>query len=493
MCGIVGVIGSPNASYEVYRGLLTLQHRGQDASGILSYNQKNHQLWLERGAGYVASVFNREKIQKLKGELAIGHTRYSTVGVTREQDMQPMVLGHPHGLGMVHNGNLVNYSDLQEEIREIHFSWSLTNSDLEVLMSLFARNFGTQLVGLKNDHLSVLKLLKECVQDIFLQAKGGYSVLGTLTDLGLIGFRDPLGIRPLVLGRKKVSAKEKEELGKDIDYKYMLASESVALNYLDYELLRDVEPGELIYINSSGSLYTEQITTEKAKPCMFEWVYFSSPESVVNKNSVYQTRLKLGEALGEKLKQQFSDEDKPEMVVPIPETSRIAAISLSEKLGIPYREVLIKNRYIQRSFILNKQEERENAVRAKLGPVKAELKDKNVLLIDDSIVRGTTSKNIIKLARSAGARKVYFGVTCAPIRFPCYFGIDFPNSEELVAGNKDLETIAKALGADGVIYLETEDIKKSVGLPDLCLACLNGDYPVDIQGAEKSVSNRVKD
>ena len=310
----------------------------------------------------------------------------------------------------------------------------------------------------------------------------------------MFAFRDPHGIRPLILGEKKLIEEEKVLQPNNFEKSYCLASESNTLNYLGHEIVRDIKPGELIFIDIEGHIHSDILVEKKQKSCMFEYVYFANPESVIDDENVYASRIKMGEFLGHKINKLIATgKIDPDVVVPVPETSRVSAISLSEIIRVPYRELLIKNRYIQRSFILNSQKRRERAVQLKLSPVKTEIKDKRVLLVDDSIVRGTTSKRIIELVRKAGAKEVYFASACPPIIKPCFYGIDFPKSEELVAFNKTEKEIDQELGADKVIYLNLDDLKKSIKTPGLCMACVDGKYPVDITEANNFNNNRIEE
>jgi amidophosphoribosyltransferase len=478
MCGIIGIIGPEASSGEVYSGLLTLQHRGQDAAGILSYDFPTRQYSLHKDEGLVsealAPLLKSRGTDALKGEMSIGHTRYQTVGRTGHENIQPLVMNFPYGLGMVHNGNLVNYHSLAQNLQDKSYRYSFSSNDLEAILHLFGEQLARSKKEFKPD------MLQEAAQAVFRQAKGGYSVIGMIADEGMFAFRDPMGIRPLVLGKKEGA--------------YAVASESRALNFLDYEIVRDVRPGEILFVDKEGDLKCYQCVEPTPRPCMFEYIYFANPESTMEGKSVYQTRLRFGQLLGKKIiKLQEDGVLEPDVVVPIPETSRVAAISLAETLGRPYRELFIKNPYVQRSFILKSQRERKNAIELKLSPIKSEIKGKKVLLVDDSIVRGTTSQHLIALAKKAGAKEVYFASTCPEIRHPCYFGIDFPSEQELVANNRNYEQIAQKLGAKAVVYLNQEDVREAIGKSSLCMACLDGDYPVDVSEAKTFARQREEE
>ena len=426
MCGVVGIIGpsvfeeNPSwAAFDAYRGLLTLQHRGQDAAGILSYNRNFQKFHQEKDLGLIASVFNEQSLMKLKGNMAIGHTRYATAGGDGKEDLQPLVTGFPFGVGMVHNGNVVNYHSMTRELQNKHHLKMLTNNDLELFLHLWCQKL-SETNGEESFKFEPEKALKAC-EDIFDRLEGGYAVVGIMADEGLFGMRDPHGIRPLVLGRKKFA-----EGGK---FLYCLCSETISLNFLGYEFVRDIEPGEFIFIRENGEIFSSIAESTKNKekaPCMFEWIYFSGAESQFENVNVYNARLNLGKVLAKKARLLIQNGViSPDVVCPVPDTSRTASISLAENLGLPYRESLIKNRYIQRSFILNTQEKREKAVELKLSPVRSEIEGKKILLVDDSIVRGTTSKKIIDLLKRHGASDITLAITCPPLRYACYYGIDF--------------------------------------------------------------------
>lgn len=498
MCGVVGIIGPEEAAKEVFLGLFTLQHRGQDAAGILSYDEgEGPGFHLFKENGLVESVFNEEIVNRLPGRMSIGHTRYSTVGPSgSSHDIQPFVLNYPYGIGMAHNGNLVNYYELVEKLKRERRRMPLTNSDLEVLQNLFAEAL-LDATGAGNEQKIRFEHLEKAVNTVMKQASGGYSVVSMIAGQGMFAFRDPKGIRPLILGVRETMVKDASgSLVKKPAY--CVASEMILLSFLGYEVVGDLKAGELIFIDLDGKLERKVLPmAQSPTPCMFEWVYFAGAESVLEGRPVYNTRLALGKGLAQKVKEIIDEGGiSPDIVVPVPETSRIAAIALAEELKLPYREVLIKNRYIQRSFILNTPEKRTKAVDLKLNPVKSEIVGKNVLLVDDSIVRGTTSKRLVDLVRRAGAKEVYFVSTCSPIRHPCYYGIDFPNPEELIATGRDEGQISNALNADRVIYLDQPSLKKAIGLPDLCMACLDGKYPTDISAGlafrEKRKGQRVK-
>jgi amidophosphoribosyltransferase len=479
MCGIIGVFGNQNAAKEAYQGLLVMQHRGQDAAGILSYDFDKNSYHLHKDQGLVDQVFTKDNLNILEGQMAIGHTRYSTIGKSKYEDIQPIFINFPYGMGLVHNGNLINAYQLKQDLKTKSNRYIVTNNDVEVMANIIAQELAKHCMSSSDSQLDV-DCLAKAVKANFDEANGAYSVIGTLAGQGMFAFRDPQGIRPLVMGTKNES--------------FCFASESNALSFLDYKIERSLLPGELIYINKEGKFFSKQLIKKKQRSCMFEWVYFANPESLIDNTNVYESRIKMGEILGEKIQGYMQDNNIAlDAIVPVPDTSRVSAIRASEISQVRYRELLIKNRYVQRSFILNDQEARERAVKLKLSPIKHELKGKNVVLIDDSIVRGTTSKRLIELVRKAGANKVFFASACPPILWPCYYGIDFPTKQELVAHNRNTQQIAEHLGADGVIYLDVDELKQAINRDDLCLACVNGQYPTGVTQAAEFNRHRVSE
>jgi amidophosphoribosyltransferase len=491
MCGVVGLIGTAAAAKEAFLGLTTLQHRGQDAAGILSYDRDGfHRV---KNLGLVENVFTRDNMQSLTGNTAIGHVRYSTVGRGDVIDVQPFLLSYPFGLGMVHNGNIVNCGELSEELRGRLRRHLLTRSDTEAIMNLFADALARSPAGevgaaLTFDHIC------EAVDKVFVSASGSYSIVTLIADQGLLAFRDPYGLRPLVWGRRKARRAEELEGSLASGEAHMIASESAPLSFLGYEIERNLEPGEVLFIDMKGNVHTRVLDRRGHRHCMFEWVYFASPDSIMDQVPIYGARISLGRNLAKLVESRLSTPAlKPDIIVPIPETARIAAIALAEELKIPYRELLIKNRYIKRTFILDSQEKRQKAVNLKLSPVRSELYGKKVLLVDDSIVRGTTSKKIIELVRQAGASSVSIVSTCPPIKFPCFYGIDFPEASELVAASRSVEELERELSVDAVIYQDIAGLKESIKKDNPCMACLNGDYPCDVSAARSFSAARAKD
>lgn len=493
MCGVIGIIGpediggrrvSSAAAYDAYRGLLALQHRGQDAAGILTYDTVTRMFAMEKDLGLVANVFSQEKIEKLNGFMAIGHTRYATAGGDGKRDIQPMVEGIPFGLGMVHNGNTLNYYSLKNELSEEFRRQLLTGNDLEVLIHYFG-HFLMNGQAMPTAETFSFDNIRQAAARMFDTVIGGYAAVGLMAGQGLVAFRDPKGIRPLVLGCR---------VGDDGTKTWILASETVAMTYLGYQYLRDVEPGEVIFIDTKGNFQSAVVKKDPERAqCFFEWVYFSGAESSIDHHTVYATRLKLGERLGLKARAAMdAGQIAPDVVMPVPDTSRTAAISLADALKLPYREGLIKNRYVARSFILSNQDKRDHAVELKLSPIVSEIEGKSILLVDDSIVRGTTSKRIVSLLKKHGAKEVTLGITCPPIRHPCFYGIDFPDSTDLLAHDKTAEQLADYIGVEKVIFLDEEDIRAAVGIQKLCMACVNKQYPTAIAEGELYSKERKK-
>lgn len=462
MCGVVGLIGEDNAGEKLYPALFALQHRGQDAAGILSYDFDRSQFHLEKDLGLVEDVFTTERRQRLKGSMAIGHTRYSTIGTVDKEDLQPLFLSYPYGMGMIHNGNVTNYDEVVSYLRNKKLRWTFSRNDLEILMHMTAAGLAS-----RKESQNLPENLAASVKELLERVQGAYSAIGVLAEQGLFAFCDSQGIRPLLIGRRKNGDK----------YSYCFASEKQVFFGLGYEYWRDLRAGELVLVDRDLNLHSFMLSEKKARPCMFEWIYFAGSETEWHGRPVYEVRLNLGKILAEECLKKGLDVD---VVAPVPDTSRAAACRLAEVLEKPYREVLIKNRYVQRSFIVNQPELRKMMVNLKLSPVESEIRGKKILLVDDSIVRGTTSARIVRLLRDAGAEKVYLASTCPPIRHPCFYGIDFPEGESLVAHQRSEEEVAKILEVDGLVFLPLERLQEGLGLSNLCSACLDGDYPVPV-------------
>jgi amidophosphoribosyltransferase len=452
MCGIAAIVSHQYVNQELFDALTVLQHRGQDAAGIVTC--ENGRLHLRKETGLARDVFTNAHMLKLRGNMGIAHVRYPTAGCTSSAEAQPFYVNSPFGLTLAHNGNLTNTDELKkalfvEDQRHIN-----TDSDSEVLLNVFAH----ELQSLGKLHLSVDDVF-EAVRGVHRRCRGAYAVVVMITGFGILGFRDPHGIRPVVYGERKT------EKGSE----FMIASESVALDVLGFDLIRDIEPGEAIFIEQSGELHTRQCSnTVDHCPCIFEYVYFARPDSIIDDISVYKARLRMGEKLAQKIQRVWPDHDI-DVVIPIPDTSRTAALEMANRLGVKFREGFIKNRYIGRTFIMPGQKMREKSVRQKLNAIGLEFEGKNVLLVDDSIVRGTTSEQIIQMARDAGAKKVYFASAAPPVRYPNVYGIDMPAAHELIAHNLSEEEVGKAIGADRIIYQDLQDLIDAVrkGNPDI--------------------------
>ena len=442
MCGIVGVVGRSSVGLELYEGLSMMQHRGQDAAGIVTC--AGDRLTLRKANGLVRDVFGQTQISALEGSMGIGHVRYPTAGTSSTAEAQPMYVNSPFGICMAHNGNLINADDLNEELFRSDRRHINTSSDSEVLLNVFAHELQA-VAGLRLKPEDVFN----AVERVHARAVGAYSALALIAGYGLVGFRDPNAIRPLIVGYREGAD------GPD----YIMASESVVLDVLGYQEMASIKPGEAIYIEMSGRVHRKQCcNSPRYAPCIFEFVYLARPDSMIDGISVYKARLKMGEKLADKILRLYPDHDI-DVVIPIPDTSTTAALPMAHRLNVKYRQGLIKNRYVGRTFIMPGQAERKRSVRRKLNTVELEFRDKNVLLVDDSIVRGTTSKQIVQMARDAGAKKVYLASAAPPVRYPNVYGIDMPAPSEFVAHKLSEEQVARYIGADWLVYQDLEDLK----------------------------------
>ncbi len=461
MCGVIGIYDNEEIIGRLYSGLLTLQHRGQDAAGILTFDGRFH---LKKGNGLVRDIFDQKNVARLKGNIGIGHTRYPTVGGGSVEDAQPFWINHPFGIGGAHNGNVTNFLNLKEELSEKSHILINSKCDVEVILNIF----GEYLLKHKSECFSP-DLVFNAIRYVYRKVKGSYSVVISIGDKGLVGFRDPHGIRPLLFGIRKDK----------LVPSYAFASESVALNAMDITELEDVEPGSAIFIDKSRNVHKSKISSKPFRPCIFEYIYFARPDSYLNKINVYTSRVELGKRLAAKISSMNLDID---VVVPVPDSARTAAIEIARVLNLKYREGLIKNRYIGRTFIMAGDEMRKNSIRNKLNPIKDVFDGKRVLLIDDSIVRGHTSRSIIQMVRNAGAKKIYFASYSAPLTNPCVYGIDMQTKGEFIAANRTPEQIARKLTADLVIYQDIKEMEKGVRaqntqIHSFCTACFTGIYP----------------
>lgn len=445
MCGIVGIVGLTPVNQSIYDALTVLQHRGQDAAGIITIADNNFKQ--RKANGLVKDVFDSKHMQRLKGNIGIGHVRYPTAGSSSAAEAQPFYVNSPWGLALAHNGNLTNATSLRQSLiksrRHIN-----TTSDSEVLLNIFA----AELDNMQGDKLMPDDIFN-AVSEVHKKVVGAYGVVSLMIGHGLVAFRDPNGIRPLVLGSRKTE---------EGDMEYIVASESVGLDTIGFEVMRDVEPGEAVYITEDRQLFTKQCAEKTSlHPCIFEYVYLARPDSTLSGISVYEARLEMGRKLGAKIKREWADIEI-DAVIPIPETSNDIALQISLELGLPYRQGFVKNRYIGRTFIMPGQTQRRKSVRRKLNPISAEFKGKSVLLVDDSIVRGTTSEQIVEMVRDAGATKVYLASAAPQVCHPNVYGIDMPIASELIAYNRTVEQISDCIGTDGLIFQDLQDLKDAV-------------------------------
>ncbi len=466
MCGIVGVVAKTPVNQLIYDSLMVLQHRGQDAAGIVTW--EGNSFHMHKGSGFVRDVFRTRNMRSLPGAMGIGHVRYPTAGcASSSAEAQPFYVNSPFGIVLGHNGNLTNSEHLKRELFRQDLRHVNTSSDSEVLLNVLAHELQE---SSKNFRLEP-KTIFDAITRVHFRCRGAYAVVAIIAGYGLLAFRDPYGIRPLVIGRN-VCAEGVE---------YMVASESVALTAQGFELVRDVTPGEAIFIDEDGNFHSRQCSENPtSNPCIFEFVYLARPDSTIDGISVYETRLRMGESLADKIKATM-DHKQIDIVMPIPDSSRPAAMQLANRLGLTYREGFIKNRYIGRTFIMPGQALRRKSVRQKLNAIAVEFKGKNVLLVDDSIVRGTTSREIVQMAREAGANKVFFASAAPPVRFPNVYGIDMPTSKELIASGKSYAEIAKEIGADQLIYQDLDALIQDVknvnpNITQFETSCFSGDY-----------------
>lgn len=445
MCGIVGIVGKSPVNQALYDALTVLQHRGQDAAGIVTVD--NDVIHLRKDNGLVRDVFHTRHMKRLTGQFGIGHVRYPTAGSSSSAEAQPFYVNSPFGIAFAHNGNLTNAHELQDEVSKVARRHINTTSDSELLLNIIAH----ELQNCEGLHLTPEEVFN-AVSKVHTKIRGAYAVVAAIIGNGMLAFRDPFGIRPLALGKRKT------EFGNE----YMVASESVALDAVGFTFIRDVAPGEAIYVTEAGELHTQQCAHQPINaPCIFEFVYFARPDSFIDGISVYASRVNMGRKLGQKIAREWADLDI-DVVIPIPETSTDVALQIAIELDRPYRQGFVKNRYIGRTFIMPGQTMRRKSVRRKLNAIPSEFKDKNVLLVDDSIVRGTTSEQIIEMARESGAKKVYFASAAPEIRFPNVYGIDMPSANELIAYGREIDQISDLIRADGLIFQDITDLIDAV-------------------------------
>ncbi|GAB6043698.1 amidophosphoribosyltransferase [Endothiovibrio diazotrophicus] len=478
MCGIIGIVANGPVNQDLYDGLTVLQHRGQDAAGIVTCD--GEQLFLRKTNGLVRDVFHTRHMRRLAGSMGIGHVRYPTAGCSSSAEAQPFYVNSPYGISLAHNGNLTNAEQLKDDLYREDLRHINTSSDSEILLNVFAHELA-KAGKLRIDESDVF----EAIAGVHKRVQGAYAAVAMITGYGIVAFRDPHGIRPLVFGTR---------LGEDGRPEYMVASESVALDAQGYHLLRDVEPGEAVFIGLDGQMHMRQCA-EKSDyhTCIFEYVYLARPDSVIDQVSVHKARLRMGTKLAEKILRKYPDHDI-DVVIAIPDTSRTAAMELAYRLDVVHREGFIKNRYIGRTFIMPGQKMRKKSVRQKLNAIDVEFRGKNVLLVDDSIVRGTTSAQIVQMARDAGARKVYFASAAPAVRYPNVYGIDMPVPEELIAHGRTEAEVAREIGADWLVYQDIEDLVAAVHeendrLVNFDCSCFNGEY---VTGVGESYLDHLK-
>lgn len=471
MCGIVGMVGQGAVNQEIYDSLLLLQHRGQDSTGIATA-EPSGVFHIHKERGMVSSAFRTRDMRTLLGTIGLGHVRYATKGqASSEEEVQPFYVNAPYGIVLVHNGNLTNTRELTRDLFRKDRRHLNTSSDTELLVNILGSELQSSIAGLDLDPEQVF----QAVAKVHERVEGSYAAVALIAGYGLLAFRDPFGIRPLIIGRRRTSTGSSTAQDE-----WMVASESLVLENGDYDIYRDVEPGEAIFIDLDGNLHTRQCASATTlAPCAFEYVYLARPDSVMNGISVYESRLRMGERLADTIAEHVPLENI-DVVMPIPDSSRPSAMQVARKLGKEYREGFYKNRYIGRTFIMPGQAVRKRSVRHKLNAMSTEFQGKNVLLIDDSIVRGTTSQQIIQMARDAGAKSVIFASAAPPVRYPHVYGINVPSREELVAHNRTIPEIAQVLGADALVYQEIDDLKAAIvegtDIEDLDMSCFDGRY-----------------
>ncbi|MGP3533394.1 amidophosphoribosyltransferase [Microbacterium sp. RD1] len=473
MCGIVGMVGHGPVNQEIYDALLLLQHRGQDSTGIATA-EANGVFHINKQRGMVREAFRTRDMRSLLGEIGLGHVRYATKGTaSSEEEAQPFYVNAPYGIVLVHNGNLTNTRELTDDLFHKDRRHLNTSSDTELLVNILGSELQSEITVPDLDPDQVFR----AVSRVHDRVEGSYAAIALIAGHGLLAFRDPFGIRPLILGTRRAADATGSGAG---TYEWVVASESLVLENAGFDVVRDILPGEAVFVTLDGTLHTRQCApAPQLKPCSFEYVYLARPDSVMNGISVYEARLRMGERLAATIAK-HTPEGSIDVVMPIPDSARPAAMQVARQLGIEYREGFYKNRYVGRTFIMPGQAVRKKSVRQKLNAMSTEFKGKNVLLIDDSIVRGTTSREIIQMARDAGAKSVTFASAAPPVRYPHVYGINMPSRHELVAHGRTIPEIAAELGADHMVYQEVEDLKAAIlegsDLDDLDMSCFDGRY-----------------
>ena len=467
MCGVVGIKSGKPVAAELYESLIQLQHRGQDAAGIITYNKRFH---FKKGVGLVRDIFDENNMARLQGNIGIGQTRYPTAGGYGREDAQPVWTGVPYGIAMAHNGNLVNQEETTDDLSKNHFRHLNSSVDVEVILHYFADTLNR--LATNSETNDFFENICTAVEDVFSHVSGAFSVIATIIGKGMVVFRDPNGIRPLTKGERK---------NEDGTIDYIFCSETSVFYALGFKHTGDVQPGEVIFLPEDGPVQSRIIKRNGFTPCVFEYVYFARPDTMMNAVSVYRARLRMGQNLAFRWQNKYPD-DQPDIVIPAPSTANTAALSVAQALGVRYSEGLYKNPFIGRTFIMPGQEQRKKSVRYKLVPQELEIRGKKVMIVDDSIVRGTTSREIVKMVREFGATKVYFVVACPPVQFPCFYGVNIPTRQELIAHRLTEQEIAENMGVDRLLYQRQDDLLEAVtrkgdhGIDRPCMACLDGKY-----------------
>ena len=469
MCGIAGIYSHKPAAPELYESVVHLQHRGTDAAGIMTYDDRMHK---EKGLGLARDIFTKDNLSLLTGNIGISHNRYPTHGGFGHGEVQPVWTSVPYGIAISHNGQITNYDELVEQVIKKEKRYLNTTSDTEVILHIFAQELNKN--GNPKTSEEFFDHLCDAVSTIFNKVRGAYSITALIVGKGLVVFRDPRGIRPLVRGERDNTE------GTD----YIFASENTMFYSMGYESKGNVLPGELIYVDNDGKLFSKRLVKEEFNPCIFEYVYFARSDALLNDVGVYRSRLRMGQNLAFAWMKKYPNV-KPDIVIPAPSTANTSALSFAHEIGVRYSEGLYKNHFVGRTFIMPGQEERKRSVKHKLVPQETEIRGKKVLIVDDSIVRGNTSREIVRMVKDFGAKEVYFVSACPPIQHPCYYGVDMPTTEELIASNKKVDTIKKDLGVDILMYQEIDDLVEAVTrigdhhIDNPCMACLDGHYVIN--------------
>ncbi len=478
MCGVLGICGFEDVSNELVNGLISIQHRGQDAAGVLTYSDGRFRM--HKGTGNVSQAFRKVDMSKLAGNVGLGHVRYATIGSTEAIDAQPFAVNYPYGIAMVHNGNVINFVKLRKVLNDVYHRMVETSNDVELLLYTFATYLQE-----KNLHNIEVEDLYETVEFVQRTVKGAYSCITYIKGKGFLAFTDPYGIRPLMMG-KKVTAQ---------GTKYIFTSETAVFDYLGYDYVRDLEAGEAVFIDMDNKLHSKILRREKEAFCVFEYIYFAREDSVFRQRLVASERVRMGKALKERLEEA---KVKPDIIIDVPNSAYFFASGLAEMIEAPYRRGLAKNRFVGRSFITPNAELRKRVVRQKLNPIRDIIKDKKIAVVDDSIVRGTTSRHIVHMLKEYGAKEVYFVSASPPVKYPCIYGIDMSVKKELIAANCTVDEIAESLGCEKVVYQTLEGLRDLYSDLPICDACFSGEYPTGITQeildeieSEKLKSDRV--